>query len=134
MLCQRCATLKIRHRILFNFQRRSNVISALIQNVETTLIHVEMLAGISISTYNSIFTFVENLIEANFVNDFYYSDKSYLRYICFTVCERIPMKCNFCLFQKNVKIFNGCRFSELQWFSSNKPETTCYHRWLQQAL
>ena len=37
-LYQRCATLKIRLRILFHFQRRINVISTLIQNVETTLI------------------------------------------------------------------------------------------------
>ena len=35
---QRCATLKIRRRILFHFQRRINVISTLIHNVETTLI------------------------------------------------------------------------------------------------
>ena len=37
-LYQRCATLKIRGRILFHFQRRINVISTLIHNVETTLI------------------------------------------------------------------------------------------------
>ena len=37
-LYQRCATLKIRRRILFHFQRRINVISTLIHNVETTLI------------------------------------------------------------------------------------------------
>ena len=35
---QRCATLKIWRRILFHFQRRINVISTLIHNVETTLI------------------------------------------------------------------------------------------------
>ena len=35
---QRYATLKIRRRILFHFQRRINVISTLIHNVETTLI------------------------------------------------------------------------------------------------
>ena len=34
-LYQRCATLKIRRRILFHFQRRINVISTLIHNVET---------------------------------------------------------------------------------------------------
>ena len=39
-LYQRCATLKIRRRILFHFQRRINVISTLIQNVETTLIRL----------------------------------------------------------------------------------------------
>ena len=33
-LYQRCATLKIRRRILFHFQRRINVISTLITNVE----------------------------------------------------------------------------------------------------
>ena len=37
-LYQRCATLKNRRRILFHFQRRINVISTLIHNVETTLI------------------------------------------------------------------------------------------------
>ena len=37
-LYQRCATLKIRRRILFHFQRRINVILTLIHNVETTLI------------------------------------------------------------------------------------------------
>ena len=37
-LYQRCVTLKIRRRILFHFQRRINVISTLIHNVETTLI------------------------------------------------------------------------------------------------
>ena len=37
-LYQRCATLKIRLRILFHFQRRINVISTFIHNVETTLI------------------------------------------------------------------------------------------------
>ena len=37
-LYQRCATLKIRRRILFHFQRRINVISTLIHNVETILI------------------------------------------------------------------------------------------------
>ena len=37
-LYQRCATLKIRRRILFHFQRRINVISTLIHNVETMLI------------------------------------------------------------------------------------------------
>ena len=37
-LYQRCATLKIRRRILFHFQRRINVISTLIHNTETTLI------------------------------------------------------------------------------------------------
>ena len=37
-LYQRCATLKIRRRILFHFQRWVNVISTLIQNVETTSI------------------------------------------------------------------------------------------------
>ena len=37
-LYQRCATLKIRRRILFHFQRQINVISTLIRNVETTLI------------------------------------------------------------------------------------------------
>ena len=37
-LYQRCAILKIRRRILFHFQRRINVISTLIHNVETTLI------------------------------------------------------------------------------------------------
>ena len=37
-LYQRCATLKIRRWILFHFQRRINVISTLIHNVETTLI------------------------------------------------------------------------------------------------
>ena len=36
-LYQRCAMLKIRRRILFYFQRRINVISTLIHNVETTL-------------------------------------------------------------------------------------------------
>ena len=36
-LYQRCATLKIRRRILFHFQRRINVISTLIQNVDPTL-------------------------------------------------------------------------------------------------
>ena len=37
-LYQRFATLKIRRRILFHFQRRINAISTLIRNVETTLI------------------------------------------------------------------------------------------------
>ena len=37
-LYQRCATLKIRRRILFHFQRRIKVISMLIHHVETTLI------------------------------------------------------------------------------------------------
>ena len=37
-LFQRCATLKIRRRILFYFQRRINVILTLIHNVETMLI------------------------------------------------------------------------------------------------
>ena len=37
-LYQRCATLKIRRRILFHFQRRINVISMLIHNVVSTLI------------------------------------------------------------------------------------------------
>ena len=37
-LYRRCATLKIRRRILFHFQRQINVISTLIHNVETTLI------------------------------------------------------------------------------------------------
>ena len=37
-LHQRCVTLKIRRRILLHFQRRINVISILIHNVETTLI------------------------------------------------------------------------------------------------
>ena len=37
-LYQRCAMLKIRRRLLFHFQRRINVISTLIHNVETTLI------------------------------------------------------------------------------------------------
>ena len=37
-LYQRCATLKIRLRILFHFQRRINVISTLIHNDEATLI------------------------------------------------------------------------------------------------
>ena len=37
-LYQRSATLKIRRRILFHFQRRINVISTLINNIETTLI------------------------------------------------------------------------------------------------
>ena len=37
-LYQRCATLKIRRQILFHFQRRINVISMLIHNVETKLI------------------------------------------------------------------------------------------------
>ena len=38
MLYQRCATLKIRHLILFHFQCWINVISTLIHNVEKTLI------------------------------------------------------------------------------------------------
>ena len=33
-----CATLKIRFRILFHFHRRINVVSTVIQNLETTLI------------------------------------------------------------------------------------------------
>ena len=37
-LYQRCGTWKIRRRILFRFQRRINVISTLIHNVEATLI------------------------------------------------------------------------------------------------
>ena len=37
-LYQRCGTLKIRHWIFFHFQRRINVISTFIHNVETTLI------------------------------------------------------------------------------------------------
>ena len=37
-LYQRCATLKIRRRILLHFQCRINVISTLIHNIETTLI------------------------------------------------------------------------------------------------
>ena len=37
-LYQRCATVENRRRILFHFQRRINVISTLIHNVETTLI------------------------------------------------------------------------------------------------
>ena len=37
-LYQRYVTLKIRRRILFHFQRRLNVITPLIHNVETTLI------------------------------------------------------------------------------------------------
>ena len=37
-LYQRCATLKIRCQILFHFQRRINVISTLIHNVETMLV------------------------------------------------------------------------------------------------
>ena len=37
-LYQHCATLKIRRRILFHFQRRINVISTLIQKVKITLI------------------------------------------------------------------------------------------------
>ena len=37
-LYQHCATLKIQRQILFHFQRRINVISTLILNVETTLI------------------------------------------------------------------------------------------------
>ena len=37
MLYQRCTTLKIWHRILFDFQRRINVISTLIHNVDPTL-------------------------------------------------------------------------------------------------
>ena len=44
MLYQFCATLKIWLRILFHFQRRVNVISMVIHNVETTS-DVEMLAG-----------------------------------------------------------------------------------------
>ena len=36
-LNQRCATLKNRRPILFHFQRRINVVSTLIHNVETTL-------------------------------------------------------------------------------------------------
>ena len=36
-LYQRCATLKIRHRILFHFQRWISVISTLIHNVDPTL-------------------------------------------------------------------------------------------------
>ena len=44
-LYQRCVTLKIRRRILFHFQRRINVISTLIHNVETKLTDVKMLAG-----------------------------------------------------------------------------------------
>ena len=38
-LYQRYATLKIRSRILFHFQRRINVVSTLIHNVVSTLIH-----------------------------------------------------------------------------------------------
>ena len=70
-LYQRCATLKIRRRILFHFQRRIKVISTLIHNVETTLIRRWMLAGLSsilakqwkltrrfeLVTRNSCFTF-----------------------------------------------------------------------------
>ena len=41
MLCQRCATLKIRHRILFHFQCRINVITTLKQRWSD----VEMLTG-----------------------------------------------------------------------------------------
>ena len=37
-LYQRCATLKIRRRILFHFQRRINVITTFIHNIKTTLI------------------------------------------------------------------------------------------------
>ena len=37
-LYQRCATLKILRRILFHFERRINIISTLIHNVETRLI------------------------------------------------------------------------------------------------
>ena len=37
-LYQRCATLKIRRRILFHFQRQINVISTLIHNIETKMI------------------------------------------------------------------------------------------------
>ena len=37
-LYDRCAKLKTRRQILFHFQRRINVISTLIHNVETTLI------------------------------------------------------------------------------------------------
>ena len=55
-------------------------------------------------------------------------------YICFTVCEGIRMKSIIWFFKKNVKIFNGYRFRELQWFSWNKPQTACYNEWLQQAL
>ena len=36
-LYQHCATLKIRRRILFHFQRRFNVISTLVHNVDPTL-------------------------------------------------------------------------------------------------
>ena len=45
-LYQRCATLKIRRRILFHFQRRINIISTFIHNVETTLTDFEMSAGL----------------------------------------------------------------------------------------
>ena len=38
--CINVATLKIRRRILFHFQRQINVISTLIHNVETTLIRL----------------------------------------------------------------------------------------------
>ena len=44
------------------------------------------------------------------------------------------MKSIFLFFKKNVKIFNCYRFRELQWFSSNKPQTACYNAWLQQSL
>ena len=48
MLYHRCAVLKMRHPILFHFQRRIKVILTLIHNVETTLIGRGMLAGIGI--------------------------------------------------------------------------------------
>ena len=48
--------------------------------------------------------------------------------------REFPWNPFFDFFKKIVKIFNGYRFRELQWFSSNKPQTACYNGWLQQAL
>ena len=52
-LYQRCATLKIRCRILFHFQCRINIISTLIHNVETTLIPRRNVGWAFTEPYNS---------------------------------------------------------------------------------
>ena len=77
-LYQHCATLKIRRRILFHFQRRINVISTLIHNVETMLIR-RWNVGWDISTiYISTFyfwTFARNHFSVSFVSCFDFFEK-----------------------------------------------------------
>ena len=93
-LYQRCATLKTRRPSLFHFQNRTNVISTLIHNVETTLIRRR----------NGGWDYVNNWQKVcRGVSDFPYTDKMiYYTWILlhFTACPPHFFVINFLIISR----------------------------------